>query len=68
MQAHVDPDLCVGAAMCIAIAPDVFELGNDGISQVVGEGEDDLLREAAEECPAQAIILKDDQGNQIYPE
>lgn len=67
--ARVDRDLCIGAAMCVATAPDVFELDNQGLSRVVNPdaGTDELLRTAAEECPAQAIILEDDEGNQIYP-
>lgn len=70
MKATVDHDLCIGAAMCVAIAPDVFELNNQGLSEVVHPeaGTDDLLREAAENCPQQAIILQDDAGQQIYPE
>jgi ferredoxin len=71
MRARVDPEVCIGAAACIAIAPEVFELGGDGLAQVIDdkdrEAEEDLLREAAEGCPVQAIILEDDEGNQIYP-
>jgi ferredoxin len=69
MKARVDRDICIGSAMCVSIAPDVFELDDEGLSQVVNPdaGDDDLLREAAEGCPVQAIILEDDQGNQVYP-
>lgn len=69
MRARVDRDLCIGSAMCVATAPDVFELDDEGLSHVVDqEGADEaLLREAAEGCPVQAVILEDDEGNQIYP-
>jgi ferredoxin len=69
MRAKVDQGLCIGSANCVAVAPDVFELNNKGLSEVKDPtaGTDDLLQEAAEECPAQAIILEDDDGNQIYP-
>jgi ferredoxin len=69
MKARVDRDVCIGSGMCVSIAPDVFELGNDGISKVVNPDlcDDDLLQEAAEGCPVQAIILEDDDGNQVYP-
>jgi ferredoxin len=69
MKARVDRNICIGSAICVSIAPDVFELDNEGLSHVVDPdaGADDLLREAAENCPSQAIILEDDQGNQIYP-
>jgi ferredoxin len=29
--------------------------------------EDKKLREAAENCPTQAIVLEDEDGNQVYP-
>lgn len=69
MQARVDRDLCIGSAMCVAAAPDVFELDEEGLSRVVDPdaGSDEVLRDAAEGCPVQAVILEDDEGNQIYP-
>lgn len=69
MKAKVDRDLCIGSAMCVATAPDVFEVDDEGLSRVVDPdvGTDDLLREAAEGCPVQAVILEDEEGNQVYP-
>jgi len=69
MQVKVDRDMCIGSAMCVATAPDVFELDDEGLSRVVDPNVDDedLLLEAAEGCPVQAIILEDDEGNQVYP-
>ena len=69
MQAKVDRNVCIGAAMCVATAPDVFQLGGDGLARVVSTdvASDEVLREAAEGCPVQAIILEDDEGNQVYP-
>ncbi len=69
MRAKVDRDLCIGSAMCVATAPDVFELDDEGLSRVVDEGaaDEETLRQAAEGCPVQAVILEDDEGNQIYP-
>jgi len=69
MRAKVDRDLCIGSAMCVATAPDVFELDDEGLSRVVdgGAADEETLRQAAEGCPVQAVILEDDEGNQIYP-
>jgi ferredoxin len=69
MRAKVDRDICIGSAMCVAAAPDVFELDDEGLSRVVDEdaGDEESLRQAAEGCPVQAVILEDDEGNQIYP-
>ncbi len=69
MQVKVDRDLCIGSAMCVATAPDVFELDDEGLSRVVDQeaGDEESLRQAAEGCPVQAVLLFDDEGNQIYP-
>jgi ferredoxin len=67
--ARVDRDMCIGSTHCVATAPEVFELDDEGLSRAVhpDAASEAVLREAAENCPAQAIILEDDQGNQIYP-
>lgn len=69
MRTRVDRNICIGAAMCVATAPDVYELDDQGLSHAVNPdpGDDDLLWEAAESCPVQAVILEDDEGNQVYP-
>lgn len=69
MKARVDRDLCVGSGFCVEAAPDVFELDDEGLSHAVNPVSDDeaSLREAAESCPAQAIVLEDDEGDQVYP-
>lgn len=50
--------------MCAMIAPDSFRLSDiDGsssaVSEVVPDDQVDLVREAAQSCPEQAIILRD---------
>jgi ferredoxin len=69
MKAKVDRDVCIGSAMCVATAPDVFDLDDEGLSYVMDPeaGDEDLLRDAAEGCPVQAITLEDDEGYQVYP-
>ena len=57
----VDPDLCTGRGICEDICPDVFEVGDDGLSHVIDAGaceEADCSEEAAEECPEGAISLE----------
>jgi ferredoxin len=55
--------------MCVSIAPDVFELDNQGQSHAINPdpGDDDLLQEVAESCPVLAIVLEDDEGHQVFP-
>lgn len=57
----VDEDLCTGCGTCEAICPEVFEVGDDGISHVIdAEGCEaaGCCEEAAEECPENAISLE----------
>jgi len=69
MRIEIDRDECTGCGNCEDIAPDVFQLDDEGVSTVVDPAgaDDDTIREAAESCPVDAIILYDDSGNQVYP-
>lgn len=67
---YVDRELCIGAASCIAVAPGVFALDDDNKAYVVDQNgaDNETILLAAQSCPTKAIILYDEQGNQIYPE
>jgi ferredoxin len=69
MKVKVDRDLCTGVSNCVAIAPTVFKV--DKHNKVVlldpGSVDDSVLMDAAEACPENAIIIEDDDGNQLYP-
>lgn len=69
MKAHVDQDICIGAAPCVAIASKTFALNAQGKAYVKQQNGDteELLWQAAESCPVQAITLFDDNGKQLYP-
>ena len=54
----IDESACSAHGDCAAIAPQVFRV--DDIATVIGDGPDDLVREAARACPAAAILLLDD--------
>ncbi|MEM9561869.1 MAG: ferredoxin [Actinomycetota bacterium] len=62
MKVVVDFDLCESNAVCMNIAPEVFEVRDDDFLYVLAETpEPDLhekVREAAERCPKQAITLE----------
>lgn len=64
----VDPDLCIGSASCVAIAPDIFDLGEDG-KAFVKAGADlkrvEEILDAARSCPVNAILVYDEKGEQI---
>jgi ferredoxin len=64
MKVRVDTEKCAGFGICLGIAPEVFELHEDGyavvlVSEVPPEL-DDTVRRAANQCPAQAILIGDD--------
>jgi ferredoxin len=69
MKVKVDRELCIGVGNCVAIAPTVFKLDDENKAVVLDASSDDesTIMEAAESCPENAIIIEDDEGNQLYP-
>ena len=67
MKVRVDRDLCRGLGNCVVLAPAVFGLDAAGKAVVLENQavDDSLLREAAESCSENAIILQDDEGRQL---
>jgi ferredoxin len=65
MRVAVDLSLCQGYANCIAMAPEVFDLDDDGLVkllQVEPPAEfDDVVRDAVQLCPVQAISIAADE-------
>ncbi len=61
MKAKIDPDLCTVCMMCVDTVPEVFGMGDDvaevTVSEVPAELEDQV-REVADDCPADAIIVE----------
>ena len=54
----IDRSLCNGYGVCEALAPDVFELGPDGLAVVrSGTSADEAVREACDSCPMGAITV-----------
>lgn len=64
-----DKEACVGAAACVGVAPEVFQLDEAFKVEIIDpEGADeDMILQAAEACPVQAIALFDDDGKQVFP-
>lgn len=57
----VDKEACQGHAVCVGIAPEVFELDDDGLSTVKDpEGADEsTIQQAIDGCPVNAISWKE---------
>lgn len=78
----VDPDLCIGAAACVAVAPDFYRLNEDNKAVVLDHGKDgngyertieieeselDNIILSAESCPTLAVYIIDESGKQLFP-
>ncbi len=62
MRVVVDFDLCESNAVCMQVAPEVFEVRDDDFLYVLQDEPDEALRPkvegAAARCPKQAISLE----------
>ena len=61
MKVVIDEMLCEGHALCMGIAPDIFEVGDDDMARVlmdeVPEERRDDVQNAVRTCPKQAISV-----------
>lgn len=62
MRIKVDPELCEGHNRCFALAPDLFEVDDYGLSRALNDGHvppdrEGLARLAIDNCPEFAISV-----------
>ena len=69
LRVRIDRALCVGFGDCISAAPFAFRLDDDGI--VVFADPERVTREvlvnACESCPVDALTAWDEKGKQLAP-
>jgi len=53
----VDRDLCIGCGNCESLCPEVFHVGPEGKSEVIGEIGGCDIQLAIDTCPVAAISL-----------
>jgi len=62
MKVRIDENLCTGCGLCADTCPDIFELADD-VARVkkeeVPEENQDCVKEAAENCPVEAIKIEE---------
>jgi ferredoxin len=63
-RVRVDPRLCEGHALCIELAPDVFDLADDDVATCATQPSDalwDKVKAAVDACPRGAITIESEQ-------
>lgn len=65
IRVTVDPQLCMGNALCAVFHEDLFELDDDGYADspgVIPAAERDRIRDAIQNCPTRAISMSEVSG------
>ena len=60
MKVSITED-CTACGLCVDTCPEVFEMGDEMakvIAEPVAETLEDQVKEAADECPTEAIIVE----------
>jgi len=57
---EVGRDACIGCGTCVAVCPGVFQIKEDGKSDVVDPkgGTEEEIQQAIDSCPVQCITWK----------
>lgn len=66
----IDRDLCIGAATCLAVAPEVFALDSDAKAIVLSTADAtdvEIIVDAARGCPTAAISVETKDGRMLFP-
>jgi len=64
-------DVCISAASCVAVSPNMFQLDDEkkAVVQENGKDEEANILLAAQSCPTRAIVIVDTEtGKQIWPQ
>ena len=63
MKVEIIDDLCTGCGLCIDICADLFEMEESTVTakvDVVPPDQENCCKEAAENCPTEAIKIEED--------
>ena len=68
MKIRVDPALCQGHNRCVALAPGIFDIDDEGFASAAGDGtvppgQADLVELVIDNCPEQAITAVTGTGH-----
>ncbi len=61
MKAKIDRDGCIGCGLCPSICPEVFQMADDGLAEVIVDeipsDAEGTAAEAQENCPVSVISV-----------
>lgn len=70
LMVKIDRLICVGFESCVEVAPDLFQMDEEGIAiftSNTNEVDKETVLEACKECPVDALVVLDASGNQLHP-
>ena len=70
LMVKIDRLICVGFETCVEVAPDLFEMDEEGIAIFTSDTsavDKETVLEACKECPVDALVVLDASGNQLHP-
>ena len=70
LMVKIDRLICVGFETCVEVAPDLFQMDEEGIAFFTSDTNDvdkERVLEACKECPVDALVVLDASGNQLHP-
>lgn len=70
LMVKIDRLICVGFETCVEVAPDLFQMDEEGIAiftSDTNEVDKETVLEACKECPVDALVVLDASGNQLHP-
>ena len=68
MRIEINTDDCMSSGKCVADYPDAFDFDDDELAVLRDSATsltDEQMTRAARNCPSRALVLLDDEGNQI---